>query len=147
MIKVFLLFSIFLFLVNISFANAQSRSDKAMAWINSNLIDEHASCYVFYKISEEGLNRDTTKPKVNYTSTTESLINKMIILGNYSSIKEETIIAKIELSMKDLKNQMGSDFKNYSILLNKYGQFCKDLVEKPDNRMKYWTDRAIKENK
>ena len=143
LLKLFTL--IYLFLSTNLFA--QSASDKAMAWINSNLIDEHAICYVFYKIIEEVLNRDSTKPKINYTSITDSLINKMIILGNYSSIKEEAIIAKIELSMKDLKNQMGSDFKNYSILLNKYGQFCKDLVEKPDNRMKYWADRAIKENR
>jgi hypothetical protein len=143
--KLLKLFTIYLFLSTNLFA--QSASDKAMAWINSNMIDEHANCYVFYKISEEGLNRDTTKPKVNYVSITDSLINKMLILGKHSSIKEETILAKIELSMKDLKNQMGGDFKNYSIILNKYGQFCKDLVEKPDNRMKHWADRAIKENR
>jgi hypothetical protein len=143
--KLLKLFTIYLFLSTNLFA--QSASDKARAWINSNLIDEHANCYVFYKISEEGLNRDTTKPKVNYAHITDSLINKMSILGKQSSIKQETILAKIELSMKDLKNQMGGDFKNYSIILNKYGQFCKDLVEKPENRMKHWADRAIKENR
>jgi hypothetical protein len=143
--KLLKLFTIYLFLSTNLFA--QSASDKAMAWINSNMIDEHANCYVFYKISEEGLNRDTTKPKVNYANITDSLINKMSILGKQSSIKQETILAKIELSMKDLKNQMGGDFKNYSIILNKYGQFCKDLVEKPENRMKHWADRAIKENR
>jgi hypothetical protein len=143
--KLLKLFTIYLFLSTNLFA--QSASNKARAWINSNLIDEHANCYVFYKISEEGLNRDTTKPKVNYANITDSLINKMSILGKQSSIKQETILAKIELSMKDLKNQMGGDFKNYSIILNKYGQFCKDLVEKPENRMKHWADRAIKENR
>lgn len=143
LLKLFTL--IYLFLSTNLFA--QSASDKAMAWINSNLIDDHAACYVFYKISEEGLNRDSTKPKINYTNITDSLINRMSILGKDSLIKQETIIAKIELNMKDLKNQMGGDFVNYSILLNKYGQFCKDLVEKPENRMKYWADRAIKENR
>lgn len=143
--KLLKLFTIYLFLSTNLFA--QSSSDKTRTWINSNLIDEHANCYVFYKISEEGLNRDTTKPKVNYTNITDSLINKMSILGKQSSIKQETILAKIELSMKDLKNQMNGDFKNYSIILNKYGQFCKDLVEKPENRMKHWADRAIKENR
>ena len=144
---IIIVFSIFLFLVHISFANSQSRSDKAMTWINSNLIDEHASCYIFYMTSEEGLNRDPTKPKVNYKNITDSLINKMFFLAKQSSIKEEAVTAKIQLSIKDFEQQMGSDFKNYSIVLNKYGQFCKDLVEKPENRMKYWTDRAIKENK
>jgi len=143
--KILKFFIIYIFLSTNLFA--QSATDKAMAWINSNLIDEHANCYVFYKISEEGLNRDTTKSKVNYANITDSLINKMSILGKQSSIKQETILAKIELSMKDLKNQMGGDFKNYSIILNKYGQFCKDLVEKPENRMKHWADRAIKENR
>ena len=143
--KLLKLFTIYLFLSTNLFA--QSASDKAMAWINSNMIDEHANCYVFYKISEEGLNRDTTKAKVNYASITDSLINKMLILGQHSSIKEETILAKIELSMKDFEKEMDSDFKNYSIILNKYGDFCQNLVERPEVRMKYWADRAIKENR
>ena len=49
--KLLKLFTIYLFLSTNLFA--QSASDKAMAWINSNMIDEHANCYVFYKISEE----------------------------------------------------------------------------------------------
>ena len=142
-----ILASVFLFIAHMSVVSAQSKSDKAMAWINSNLIDEHASCYVFYMISEEGINRDNTKPKINQKKLTDSLINKMMILAENSSIKQETILAKIELSMKDLKNEMGNDFKNYSIILNKYGEFCKFLVERPEVRMKYWTDRAIKENR
>jgi hypothetical protein len=143
--KILKLFTIYLFLSTNLFA--QSASDKARAWINSNLIDEHATCYVFYQTSEAGLNRDTTKPKVSYKNITDSLINKMLILAKQSSIKEETITAKIQLTMKDFEKQMGGDFKNYSIVLNKYGQFCKDLVEKPENRMKHWADRAIKENR
>ena len=126
---------------------AQSASDKAMAWINSNLIEEHATCYVFYMTSEEGINRDPIRPKVNYKNITDSLISRMLMLAEKSSIKEEAIKAKIELSMKDFEKEMDSDFKNYSIILNKYGDFCQNLVERPEVRMKYWADRAIKENR
>lgn len=139
-----LFFLIFFFNTNLF---AQSTSEKAMAWINSNLIDEHATCYVFYMTSEEGLNRDPTKPKITNKKLTDSLISRMLILAEKSSIKQETILAKIELSMKKIKNEMGNDFKNYSIILNKYGEFCQNLVERPEVRMKYWTDRAIKENR
>ena len=118
-----------------------------MAWVNSNLIEEHATCYVFYMTSEEGINRDPIRPKVNYKNITDTLISRMFMLAEKSSIKEEEIKAKIELSMKDFEKEMDSDFKNYSIVANKYGQFCKDLVEKPENRMKHWADRAIKENR
>jgi hypothetical protein len=145
--RTLILASSFLFLVLGGVSSAQSKSEKTLAWINSNLIDEHASCYVFYMTSEEGLNRDPAKKKVNYKNITDSLINKMLLLAKQSSIKEETITAKIQLNMKDFEKQMGGDFKNYSIVLNKYGQFCKDLFEKPENRMKYWVDRAIRENK
>ena len=143
--KILKFFIIYLFLsINLF---AQTLTNKALAWINSNLIDEHATCYVFYQTSEEGLNRDTTKPKVSYKNITDSLINKMLLLAKQSSIEEEAITAKIQFSMKDFEKQMGGDFKNYSIVANKYGQFCKDLVEKPENRMKHWADRAIKENR
>jgi hypothetical protein len=143
--KILKFFIIYLFLSTNLFA--QSSTNKALAWINSNLIDEHATCYVFYQTSEEGLNRNTTKPKVSYKNITDSLINKMLLLAKQSSIKVEAITAKIQFSMNDFEKEMGSDFKNYSIVANKYGQFCKDLVEKPENRMKYWADRAIKENR
>ena len=139
-----LFFLIFFFNTNLF---AQSTSEKAMAWINSNLIDEHATCYVFYMTSEEGLNRDPTKPKITNKKLTDSLISRMLILAEKSSIKQETILAKIELSMKKIKNEMRNDFKNYSIILNKSGEFCQNLVERPEVRMKYWTDRAIKENR
>jgi hypothetical protein len=128
-------------------ARAQYATDKKKAWINSNLIDDHAVCYVFYQTSEEGLNRDTTKSKVDYKNLTDAIINKMFILAKNSSIKEEAILAKIELTMNDFKKQMGGDFKNYSIVLNKYGQFCKDLIVNPEPRMRYWVDRSIKENR
>ena len=128
-------------------AGAQYSTDKKIAWVNSNLIDDHAVCYVFYQTSEEGLNRDTTKPKVDYKNLTDAIINKMFILAKNSSIKEEAILAKIELTMSDFKKQMGGDFKNYAIVINKYGQFCKDLIVNPESRMRYWVDRAIKENR
>jgi len=143
--KILKFFIIYLFLsINLF---AQSLTNKALAWVNTNLIDEHATCYVFYQTSEEGLNRNTTKPKVSYKNITDSLINKMLLLAKQSSIKVEAITAKIQFSMNDFEKEMGSDFKNYSIVANKYGQFCKDLVEKPENRMKHWADRAIKENR
>ena len=128
-------------------ARAQYATDKKIAWINSNLIDDHAVCYVFYQTSQEGLNRDTTKPKVDYKNFTDFLINKMFILAKNSSIKEEAVLAKIELTMSDFKKQMGGDFKNYAIVINKYGQFCKDLIVNPESRMRYWVDKAIKENR
>jgi hypothetical protein len=141
---IFLLFGMLLL---VSGTKAQYSTDKKKAWINSNLIDDHAVCYVFYQTSEEGLNRDTAKPKVDYKNLTDAIINKMFILAKNSSIKEETVLAKIELTMNDFKKQMGGDFKNYSIVLNKYAQFCKDLIVNPEPRMRYWVDRAIKENR
>ena len=36
---------------------------------------------------------------------------------------------------------MGEDFKNFSKVLDKYGIFCKDLIEKTDNRVVFWEDK------
>jgi hypothetical protein len=123
--RTLILASSFLFLVLGGVVGAQSKSEKTLAWINSNLIDEHASCYVFYMTSEEGLNRDPTKSKVNYKNITDSLINKMLLLAKQSLIKEETITAKIQLNMKDFEKQMGGDFKNYSIVLKSMVNFVR----------------------
>jgi len=47
---------------------------------------------------------------------------------------EEVIKAHIEL-IKEMKEDMKHNWSNAAILINKYAFFCKDLMEKPEDRL------------
>jgi len=125
--------------------NAQKLESKKNSWVNSNLIDDNISCFAFYSISEEGLNRSTTHQKVDYTDYKITFTKRTFDLGRETGIKEEALSAKFKIGLEIQKKEIDSDFKNYSILALKYGQFCKDLFDKPENRLAYWNKRSEKE--
>jgi len=125
--------------------NAQKLESKKKSWINSNLIDDNVNCFVFYSISEEGLNRNTAHQKVDYTDYKITFTKRAFDLGRETGIKEEALSAKFNIGLEIQKKEIDSDFKNYSILALKYGQFCKDLFDKPENRLAYWNKRSEKE--
>ena len=54
------------------------------------------------------------------------------------NMSDEAVEAAAELTMKNMGREMKNDFINYSIIINKYGRFCKNLLEDPDSRLDYW---------
>jgi len=49
--------------------------------------------------------------------------------------------ARINLAIDEQKKLMNHDFSNIAILIDKYGKFCKELLEKPKNRLQFWLDK------
>lgn len=93
------------------------------------------------------LEQNNKKSAQKFDRYIKSLGKRIISLGEKSGFKEAALNAKLELAYKDINKEMGNDLKNFSIVLNKYDTFCLDIVERPENRMKYWSDKAIKENR
>ena len=136
-----------LFLVLGGVVNAQSRMERTVIWVHSNLIDDYCSCVAFYTNAAIILEESDKQSAQKFDRHIESLGKRIISLGEKSGFKEAVLNAKLELAYKDINKEMGNDQKNFSIILNKYGTFCLDVVERPENRMKYWSDKAIKENR
>ena len=53
-------------------------------------------------------------------------------------MKLEAMSARVKMSFEKMKKEMGSDFINFSIILDKYAYYCRDVIEKPEERMSYW---------
>jgi hypothetical protein len=137
--------SLVVFFFTSSILFAQTLVEKRKSFINSNLFDDNADCYSYYSIQEEGLNRSKAYDKIDYKDLKITFTKRAFNLGREIGMKDEAMFSKIKISFDKQSKEIKSDFKNFSILAVKYGEFCNELFEKPDKRLSYWKDRASKE--
>jgi len=124
--KTFLI-SIFLTTISVLPAFPQPEYEEYRLAVN-NLIEDHVSCYAFYKISEEGLRKSNMAETANiYQSSADTFFERAIMLAGIIEMKNETILAKVQLRLEDMLEDMDYDNINFSILLAKYSKPCKHL--------------------
>ena len=46
--------------------------------------------------------------------------------------------ARVRLAFDEQRKEMDHDFSNFSILIIKYGEMCRDALESPEERLEYW---------
>lgn len=101
----------------------------------ANLASDFAECAAFYVISSDGLKRageDTTLIDEAFSTAYDSAV-----MFSNRAVSE----ARIKLSMDEQADLQKHDFSNFAILIEKYGKFCKELLESPENRLLFWLDK------
>ena len=121
------------------------KSDDMSDFIFTNLQQDFSDCYAYYKISEEGVRKSKSNTKDNAIPKLVEASERSLLgaaeVGGAINMKQEAMIARIQLALKDLGNQMGSDYANISILIVRYGDMCNDLINDPKNRTEYWRSK------
>ena len=54
---------------------------------------------------------------------------------------EKLASARTEMAIKSMLKEIDNDAANYSILLNKYADYCGEAVSDPVKRMEYWNKK------
>lgn len=70
---------------------------------------------------------------------TESGVRCLAIAVEFSN--EEVTKARIEMALKSMLKDIDNKLSNAAIVINKYGEFCKELLENPEARLQYWLDK------
>ena len=121
------------------------KSDDMSDFIFTNLQQDFSDCYAYYKISEEGVRKSKSNTKDNAIPKLVEASERSLLgaaeVGGFINMKQEAMIARIQLAVKDLGNQMGSDYANISILIVRYGDMCNELINDPKNRTEYWRSK------
>ena len=136
----------FLALTNI--AGAQSKNVKSLNWVHSNIIDDYSTCIAFFDLCRDILKELEKKELAQiYESHIQTLGKRITMLGKKSNFNDDILNKKLNLAYQTLKNKINFavEVKNPSIVLDKYGPFCLDVFQTPENRMKYWADKAVLE--
>ena len=82
--------------------------------------------------------RDFSMVEITSEKLSENIYMVSYSLAEEINMKPETLFAIAEDHSSEMGEASEFDAINIRILTNKYGEFCKALVEKPEDRLSYW---------
>ena len=121
-----------------------SFADEKQNYVLNNLQEDFTTCYSYYKIAGEGISRgrELDKDAVDGLNRSANIsLESAYLIGQQLNMKTEAMTARVKMAFERMQEEMGSDFINFSIILDKYAYYCKDVIEKPEERMKYWENK------
>tara|TARA_X000000368_G_C22752304_1_gene588942 strand:+ start:103 stop:522 length:420 start_codon:yes stop_codon:yes gene_type:complete len=119
-------------------------SDEKKTYVLNNLQEDFTTCYTYFKIAEEGLSRGKNvdeKTIAGLRRSSEISLQSAYLVGEELNMKIEAMKARVKMSFEKMQKEIGSDFINFSVILDKYAYYCKEVIEKPEERMIYWENK------
>ena len=135
---------LFFTILIISFLSGSVIADEKQTYILNNLQEDFTTCYSYYKIAGEGISRGRELDQETIDGLNRSAdiaLQSAYLIGQQLNMKTEAMSARVKMAFKTMQKEMGSDFINFSIILDKYAYYCKDVIEKPEQRIKYWENK------
>ena len=135
---------LFITILIISFLSGSVIADEKQTYILNNLQEDFTTCYSYYKIAGEGISRGRELDQETIDGLNRSAniaLESAYLIGQQLNMKTEAMSARVEMAFQRMSDEMGSDFINFSVILNKYAYYCKDVIEKPEQRMQYWENK------
>ena len=136
------LFSTILVLGLLLIGNAYA--DEKQTYVLNNLQEDFTTCYSYYKIAGEGISRGRELDQEAIDGLNRSAdiaLESAFLIGQQLNMKTEAMSARVKMSFQTMQEEMGSDFINFSIILDKYAYYCKEVIEKPEMRMQFWENK------
>ena len=102
--------------------------------LKQNVGQDYANCASFYAISSEMYrrNNDIEGERQFHNLSTKSIEMGLVVFS------QKELEAKIELALGQMKTVVRE--QSFSRLIIDFGQLCKDIMEKPQQRILYWKD-------
>jgi hypothetical protein len=122
-----------------SIAEEVPNFDEIINEISNIISEEFVTCSAYYSIASEGIRRAghlksaEKSEKISDTALKYALISAK--KGRTQEMAEKVTLARLELNMKLMTNEIDNEFTNISILINKYSYRCKEIMENPDKMM------------
>ena len=121
------------FMLLLSFSTVAHSYEPERAMVN--LAHDLSTCSAFYQlmvIGVEKMNNDSANLKDSAVRT-----HKTAVAISNAKVTE----ARIAMATTEMVKEMDGNWSNASIILNKHGFLCKEMVEDPTIRYQYWLDK------
>ena len=120
--------------------------EKRAKYVLSNMQQDYITCYSFYKIGAEYVRKsngdiDAIKGIEKSSDTSLKLTYET---GEIMGMTSDEMSLKVKSEMKKQLDLIDNNFNNASILLKKYSQICKNLIENKEQRISFWEKKASK---
>ena len=149
--KLYLYLLIFFLTVSNSFAETKKESniiktneELIAEYVLGNMQQDYTVCYVFYKIGTQSVkNTNQNSDLVKGIEASSNISLKLAFeTGELMNMTIEEMKEKVNLEIKKQLIIIRNDDSNYLILLNKYAQLCKNIIQDKKKRIAYWEKEA-----
>ena len=143
MIKKIITF-LFLSLIICCKSYAKTNEELRAEYVLSNMQQDYITCYCFYKIGAEYIKKSDGEPNIieGVEKSADTSLKLAHEMGEIMGMVTEEMSLKVKLEMKKNLDLIDNDFNNASILLKKYAQNCKKLIENKKERISFWEEKA-----
>ena len=133
------------------FAEENLYSDEIVKEISNNVSEEYITCAAYFSIVSEAMRRSgDAEVASKYEAYRDLAVQYALIAakeGRTQEMAERVSLARFELNVKSMTNEIDNDIGNISILLNKYSARCKEIMEDPEKVMVEWGDKILEKHK
>jgi hypothetical protein len=126
---------------------SQASEERAYQLAMSNLGHETIECAAYYWMVSELLKSrvDSADLIASNMKVSKILYERATIIADGIGQKRETVAARFEMSATSMRDAIGGNASNSSILLNRYGRPCKVTSDNVEARFEYWMGQALQE--
>ena len=128
---------------------AETTEEKRSHYIYNNLSLEYTECQHYYLIASEAVktNDPDTNMIKNFLQSSKLSSQLAFMYGQDAGMTVEAMLARSEILVKKMLKPLNNNYANISILLNKYGEKCKSMLETPEVRNQFWINKAYEKYK
>ena len=107
------------------------------------MVQNHNIFHYFYYVLS---NTENNSPEwigvaENYGNLAEEMSIAALGLANQIQLNPDVLMLKAQQYSSEMGELIGYDAINISLLLEKHGESCKNLVEEPAARLQYWMSK------
>ena len=123
---------------------AKTNEELRAEYVLSNMQQDYITCYCFYKIGAEYIKKSDGEPNIieGVEKSADTSLKLAHETGEIMGMVTEEMSLKVKSEMKKNLDLIDNDFNNASILLKKYAQNCKKLIENKKERISFWEEKA-----
>ena len=129
-------------LLNSTGINAASPSKEQVL---NNMSHELVECIAYYGIVIDGAEKEKEYALARkYNQVLDKVMEMAIYAGLAAGLNDEAQVARLDIARKTLSEKIDHNLSNIAILNKEYSVVCKEAVEYPDKRVKYWYSKLDK---
>ena len=135
---------IILILLISSSAFAETKEEKRAKYVLLNMQQDYITCYAFYKIGAEYVRKLKGKSSIidGIEKSSDTSLRLVHETGEIIGMTSAEMSSLVKIEMQNQLDLIGNDFNNASVLLEKYAQTCKNLIENKKERISFWENKA-----
>ena len=128
---------------------AETTEEKRSHYIYNNLSLEYTECQHYYLIASEAVKTNNPDSAVikNFLQSSKLSSELSFMYGEEAGMTVEAMLARTKILVNEMLKPLNNNYANISILLNKYGEKCKSMIETPEVRNQYWINKASEKYK